>query len=131
MTIKELRTITGLSQRAFGKKYHIPTRTIEDWEGGRRRPSETILYLLERAVKEDYMPHFNDREKEAVEKLYDYIDIDKESIENDWIHDYLTQNIGRDGKEYFWYSDEVANAAISIDTLEIFTEEDFFVEQFY
>lgn len=54
MTVKELRTITGLSQRAFGKKYHIPTRTIEDWEGGRRKPSETILYLLERAVKEDY-----------------------------------------------------------------------------
>lgn len=54
MTVKELRTITGLSQRAFGKKYHIPTRTIEDWEGGRRRPSETILYLLERAVREDY-----------------------------------------------------------------------------
>ena len=69
--------------------------------------------------------------KEAVEKLYDYIDIDKESIVNDWIHDYLTQNIGRDDKEYFWYSDEVTNAAISIDTLEIFTEEDFFVEQFY
>lgn len=54
MTVKELRTITGLSQRAFGKKYHIPTRTIEDWEGGRRKPSETILYLLERAVMEDY-----------------------------------------------------------------------------
>ena len=61
MTIKELRTITGLSQRAFGKKYHIPTRTIEDWEGGRRKPSETILYLLERAVREDYP----DEEREA------------------------------------------------------------------
>lgn len=54
MTIKELRAITGLSQRAFGEKYHIPTRTIENWEGGTRKPSETILYLLERAVKEDY-----------------------------------------------------------------------------
>ena len=61
MTVKELRTITGLSQRAFGKKYHIPTRTIEDWEGGRRKPSETILYLLERAVREDYP----DEEREA------------------------------------------------------------------
>lgn len=54
MTIKELRAITGLSQRAFGEKYHIPTRTIENWEGGTRKPSETILYLLERAVREDY-----------------------------------------------------------------------------
>lgn len=54
MTIKELRTITGLSQVDFGKKYHIPRRTIENWESGSRKPSETILYLLERAVKEDY-----------------------------------------------------------------------------
>lgn len=54
MTIKELRQITGLSQRAFGEKYHIPTRTVENWESGSRKPSETILYLLERAVREDY-----------------------------------------------------------------------------
>ena len=54
MTIKELRQITGLSQKAFGEKYHIPKRSIENWEGGQRQVSETILYLLERAVKEDY-----------------------------------------------------------------------------
>ena len=54
MTIKELRQITGLSQKAFGEKYHITKRSIENWEGGQRKPSETILYLLERAVKEDY-----------------------------------------------------------------------------
>ena len=53
MTVKELRTLTGLSQAAFGKKYHIPKRSIENWEGGQRSPSETILYLLERAVMED------------------------------------------------------------------------------
>ena len=54
MTIKELRQITGLSQKAFGEKYHIPKRSIENWEGGQRKPSETILYLLERVVREDY-----------------------------------------------------------------------------
>ena len=54
MTVKELRSITGLSQRAFGKKYRIPTRTIEDWEGGRRKPSETILYLLRRVIISEY-----------------------------------------------------------------------------
>lgn len=53
MTVKELREMTGLSQKAFGKKYHIPTRTVENWEGGQRSPSETILYLLERVVMED------------------------------------------------------------------------------
>lgn len=54
MTVKELRTITGLSQVDFGKKYHIPRRTVENWESGSRKPSETILYLLGRAVKSDY-----------------------------------------------------------------------------
>jgi len=54
MTVRELRTLTGLTQAAFSKKYHIPKRTLENWEGGQRSPSETILYLLERAVKEDY-----------------------------------------------------------------------------
>jgi len=53
MTVKELRTMTGLTQKAFAEKYHIPKRTLENWEGGSRKPSETILYLLERAVKED------------------------------------------------------------------------------
>ena len=64
MTIKELRTITGLTQKAFGQKYHIPTRTIEDWEGGRRRPSETILYLLGRVVKSDYEKEWDEYYKE-------------------------------------------------------------------
>ena len=53
MTVKELRQITGLTQKAFAEKYHIPKRTLENWEGGQREASETILYLLERAVMED------------------------------------------------------------------------------
>lgn len=53
MTIKELREVTGLTQQKFAEKYHIPKRTLENWESGSRKASETILYLLERAVKED------------------------------------------------------------------------------
>ena len=58
MTVKDLRTITGLTQAEFGKRYHIPKRSVENWEGGTRKPSGTILYLLERAVKEDYKEKF-------------------------------------------------------------------------
>lgn len=54
MSVKQLRAITGLSQKAFGEKYHIPKRTVENWESGSRKPSETVLYLLEKAVKGDY-----------------------------------------------------------------------------
>lgn len=53
MTIKELRSITGLSQQAFSDKYNIPKRSIENWESGKRTPPEYVINLLERAVKED------------------------------------------------------------------------------
>lgn len=54
MTIKEIRSLTGLSQAKFGEKYEIPKRTIEEWEAGRRKPPEYLLRLLERVVKEDF-----------------------------------------------------------------------------
>ena len=54
MDIKELRTLTGLSQTAFGEKYDIPMRTIQNWEKGVRVPPTYVLKLLERVVKEDF-----------------------------------------------------------------------------
>lgn len=53
MTIKEMRTLLGLSQTAFGEKYQIPMRTIQDWEAGKRTPPIYVILLLERAVLED------------------------------------------------------------------------------
>jgi len=59
MTIKEIRNITGLTQRQFAEKYHIPFGTYQKWEV----PIESVnhrecpLYvkeLLERAVREDF-----------------------------------------------------------------------------
>lgn len=54
LTIKDIRLMTGLSARKFGEKYHIPTRTIENWEMGVRSCPVYVLELLERAVKEDF-----------------------------------------------------------------------------
>lgn len=53
MKIKELRKLTGLSQAAFSKKYHIPLRTIQDWEREVRTPPEYVIELLEFKVKAD------------------------------------------------------------------------------
>ncbi len=39
-TIKELRKANNLSQNQLAKKLNISKRTIEDWESGRRNPSE-------------------------------------------------------------------------------------------
>ena len=53
-SIKEIRTLTGLSQVKFGEKYRIPRRTIENWERGIAECPQYVVELLERAVREDY-----------------------------------------------------------------------------
>ncbi|MBF1156721.1 MAG: helix-turn-helix domain-containing protein [[Eubacterium] sulci] len=53
MELKEMRKLLGLSQSAFGKRYNIPVRTIQDWESGRRKAPIYVLELLERVVTED------------------------------------------------------------------------------
>lgn len=52
--MKRIRSLTGLSQAAFSKKYEIPKRTIEDWETGKRTAPAYVLKMLERIVCEDY-----------------------------------------------------------------------------
>lgn len=39
------------SQAKAAADYHIPIRTWEDWEAGRRKPPEYVLLLLERIKK--------------------------------------------------------------------------------
>lgn len=58
MNIKEIRKLTGLSQKNVFKKYHIPIDTIKGWEAdgssirSRKCPSY-VLELLEFKVKAD------------------------------------------------------------------------------
>lgn len=54
MECKEIRAMTGLSQQKFGDKYHIPKRTVENWEMGTTVPPEYVMELLERVVRADY-----------------------------------------------------------------------------
>lgn len=53
MTIKELRTVCGMTQQAFSGYFGIPKRTIEDWEAGRRKPAEYIEKLIEYKLKHE------------------------------------------------------------------------------
>ena len=55
MKIKEIRNRLGLSLRAFGERYKIPLRTLENWEGGQRTPPDYVLDLLESKVKNDLL----------------------------------------------------------------------------
>ena len=49
--IKELRQKTGLSQSQFAKKYHIPLKTLQFWEQGRRVPPSYVVWLLRKVVE--------------------------------------------------------------------------------
>lgn len=53
MTIKELRTASGMTQQAFSEYFGIPKRTLEDWEGERRTPPEYLAKLVEYKLKHE------------------------------------------------------------------------------
>ena len=53
MTIKEIRALTGLTQKQFAEKYHITFSSIRNWEIGRRTCPDYVAELLEFKVRED------------------------------------------------------------------------------
>lgn len=58
MTIREIRRLSGLTQREFAIKYDIPVQTIKGWESSVGSSSHRdcpvyVLELLERAIRED------------------------------------------------------------------------------
>ena len=56
-----------------------------------------------------------EKERELINKLYDYMGHDVENLDNDTEHDYLTCNAGSNGKDYYWYLDETKSVAIDMD----------------
>lgn len=53
MTIRDLRTLSGMTQQAFADYFGIPKRSIENWEGGQRSCPDYLLALLEyKLIKE-------------------------------------------------------------------------------
>lgn len=53
MTIKQLREETGMTQKAFAEYFHIPKRTIENWEGGQNKCPEYLLELMEYKLRKE------------------------------------------------------------------------------
>lgn len=65
MTVKDLRTITGMSRTKFGELYGIPARSIQNWEEGKRNPPEYVLRLMDRVVREDFPGAYSDFVKKS------------------------------------------------------------------
>ena len=53
MNIKELRALTGLTQKEFSEQLNIPKRTIEDWETGKRVPPPYVVELIAFRIEHD------------------------------------------------------------------------------
>ena len=53
MDVREMRTRLGETQSEFAERYHIPFRTIQNWEAGVRVPPAYITKLLEDHVRAD------------------------------------------------------------------------------
>lgn len=53
MTVKELRSKYGMTQREFAEYFGIPKRTIENWEGGKRQCPQYLLSLMEYKLEKE------------------------------------------------------------------------------
>lgn len=52
-TIKELRTMSGMTQKEFAEYFGIPKRNIENWEGSKSKCPEYLIALIEyKLIKE-------------------------------------------------------------------------------
>ena len=57
MTFKELRALTGMSQRKFAAYFGISRRTIEEWDSDNRECKPYILDLMKyKLEKEGIIP---------------------------------------------------------------------------
>ena len=79
MDVREMRTRLGETQSEFAERYHIPFRTIQNWEAGVRVPPAYITNLLEDRVRADLvnrrtvaLPKY-DPKKHDLPKRSDYI----------------------------------------------------------
>lgn len=60
MKIKELRNLTGMSQREFALYFNISVRSIQEWEQERKSPPSYLVGLLKRILDFEY---FNKRKE--------------------------------------------------------------------
>lgn len=53
MTVKEMRTAAGMTQKAFSEYFGIPRRTVENWEGGVNTCPAYVTDLIEYKLRKE------------------------------------------------------------------------------
>lgn len=89
---------------------------LEDLE--KRMKTDEILKGI------DYTMGLLPTELTLATKLYDYLDVNPESVLEDYEYGYLSINEGRDTEQYLWYDDGVKSGCISIANGEITIDKD-------
>lgn len=81
MNIREMRKRLNISQKEFAQRYHIPYRTVQNWETGVRIPPQYIIDLLEKQVMADMinrktiaLPEYSTHKKN-LPKRCDYVGV--------------------------------------------------------
>ena len=55
MTIRDLRALSGMTQKAFAEYFGVSKRAVECWEGGQRKCPEYLLQLMEYKLRKENM----------------------------------------------------------------------------
>ncbi len=58
--IKDLREQYGLSRTQFCALLHIPYRTVQDWEAGKRKMPDYVFELIEYKLSKEIKGYNND-----------------------------------------------------------------------
>lgn len=79
MNVHEMRTNLGVTQSEFAARYHIPFRTVQNWETGVRQPPAYVISLLEDRIRTDLinrrtaaLPKYNPGKRD-LPKRRDYV----------------------------------------------------------
>lgn len=55
MVFRDLRKLSGMTQKAYSAYFGIPVRTVEDWDTGKRVPPPYLLELMAYKLEKEGM----------------------------------------------------------------------------
>lgn len=96
MDIKKLRIMTRMTQRQFAEYFNIPKRTIENWEGGQRKPPAYVVELIKYKIE---------KERLGMLKLVEKNHGKEKVLMEGYLHD-IVQYLKDNDKIYTWILNE-------------------------
>ena len=69
--VKAMRKESGLSQANYSSMFNIPTRTLQDWEHGKRNPPDYVVDMMEKILSSEHIIEIANKE-EPFPRLMEY-----------------------------------------------------------